>query len=142
MGALPEDGLATLGVPAITPRSTRKSPERMLAHKAKMDGKKYDRDRRYNSPNHGVKITVMSRTEIRRRFGPSFARVNRHTGKPHEHAQEIMRNTMNPIARRAFRERVAASLALPSVPEDAPLYEISGPLSDGRMLFATNMVSA
>jgi hypothetical protein len=76
-------------VPAITPASTRNSFERQLSHRARMEGKKLDRARR--AENFKPRITKMSRNEIRRRFGPSISHANRHTGKPHEHAQEIAR---------------------------------------------------
>lgn len=100
------------GIPPITPRSTRKSRERQFAHKMKMLGKKFDRERR--AENFRPTITVMSRNEIRRRFGPNYARYNRHTGAPHEHAQERMRNTMTPLERRAFRAKVAGQLGVAS----------------------------
>lgn len=79
-------------VPAITPRSTRKSPERQLAHKAKMAGKKLDHARRIASGAYLARPQFRSINEVRRYYNRgSIARINRHTGKPHEHKQEIAR---------------------------------------------------
>lgn len=83
-------------IPPITPTSTKRSPERIFAHKMRMIGKQMDRDRKAGERD---KILVMSRNEIRRRFGPSIARINRHTGKPHEHAQAIARRLRQAEAR-------------------------------------------
>lgn len=95
-------------IPPITPKSTKRSEERRFSHKAKMDGKKFDRERRRGEE---PRITLMSRQEIRRRYGPSIASVNRHTGMPHEHAGEIMHRTMTPRERRDFSDSVRAQLA-------------------------------
>lgn len=92
--------------PAITPRSTR--AERQFAHKAKMAGKRYNRE---NGIERGESPQIMSRNHLRRLTGfTSIAKANRHTGKPHEHAREIMRRTMTPLERRAFAASVAAQL--------------------------------
>jgi hypothetical protein len=40
----------------------------------------------------------------------SIAKLNRHTGKPHDHAREIMRNSMTIAERREFAAKVAAAL--------------------------------
>lgn len=128
-------------IPAITPRSTRKSRERQFSHKMKMLGKKFDRERR--AENFKPTITVMSRNEIRRRFGPNLARYNRHTGKPHEHAQEIMRRALTPAQRKTFRDNIAAGLGMgANIPEGARVVEFNGPVSSGKMLYATTPVTA
>lgn len=90
--------------PAITPRSTRK--QRQFAHKAKMEGK------RYNAEHLGDRRTqIRTRAQLRSVLGVnSIAQRNRHTGKPHEHARERMRNTMTIAKRRAFAAQVAAQL--------------------------------
>ena len=68
--------------------NTATKEERRIVHEAKMAGKMLDRARR--------RPTVA----IRRNFGlGSIARVNRHTGKPHEHARQTAR-----IARQTERD--------------------------------------
>ncbi len=92
--------------PAIHPGSTRK--ERMFAHKAKMVGKKYDRARRADQ-----RTQITTRAELRRLVGVnSHPTINRHTGKPHECAREIMRRTMTPLQRRDFAAGVVAKLGI------------------------------
>lgn len=96
--------------PAITPRSTR--AQRQFAHKAKMEGKKYDRERRAGTIGLGP---MRTKADVRRVYGiGSIAGVNRHTGKPHEHARERMRNTMTPLERRQFRASLAEQLGFAS----------------------------
>ena len=88
--------------PAIHPRSTRK--QRQFAHAAKMAGKRYDaqRDRR---------TQIRTRASLRSVLGVgSIAQLNRHTGKPHENAREIMRRSMTIAERREFAAKVAAAL--------------------------------
>jgi hypothetical protein len=93
--------------PAITPRSTR--AQRKFAHVAKMAGKRYNRE---NGIVRGESPKLRSRNHARRLTGyTSIAKHNRHTGKPHEHAREIMRRTMTPFQRRAFAHAVALQLA-------------------------------
>jgi hypothetical protein len=106
LGGIEVDAVAFDDLPApITPRSTR--AQRMFAHEAKMAGKRYDRERR--GPPESPRF--FSRNQARRLTGyTSIAQGNRHTGKPHEHAREIMRNTMTPLQRRAFAAKVATAL--------------------------------
>lgn len=86
-------------IPPITPTSTKRSPERIFAHKMRMIGKQMDRDRRAGQP-HDFRNSGMSRSALKRMYGiGSIARVNRHTGKPHEHAREIGRRTMQELQR-------------------------------------------
>lgn len=92
--------------PALAPCSTR--AQRRFAHKAKMEGKSYDRSRRAMQ-----RAPITTRVQARRLVGlGSIAQLNRHTGKPHEDAREIMRRTMSPIERRAFAAKVAAQLGM------------------------------
>lgn len=104
--AFPRQNLPNLLPPAIHPRSTK--AERKFAHKARMEGKRYDRIRK-----QGQTSQIRYRADLRRLVGVgSIAEFNRHTGKPHEHAREIMRNTMTIAERRAFTAKVAAHLGI------------------------------
>jgi hypothetical protein len=95
-------------LPAITPRSTRKSPERRAAHKARMEGKVYNRE---HLPRERSEITT--KAQFRRLIGnTSIAQFNRHTRRPHENAREIMRRTMSVAERRAFTAQVGGQLGL------------------------------
>jgi hypothetical protein len=102
------DNIADLVLPPqINERSTR--AERMFAHRAKMAGKVYNRA---NGIIAGESPQIRSRNQLNRTTGyMSIAQRNRHTGKPHENAREIMRRTMSPLERRAFAAAVAANLA-------------------------------
>jgi hypothetical protein len=91
--------------PAITPRSTR--AQRRFAHRARMEGKVYDRE---HLPRQRSEITT--KAQFRRLIGyTSIAQFNRHTRKPHENAREIMRRTMSVAERRAFTAQVAGFMA-------------------------------
>ena len=88
--------------------NTATKQERVEAHVAKIAGKRYDRAR-----HGGARSEITTRAAFRRIFGyTSIARRNRHTNKPHEHAREIMRNTMTIAERRAFAASVAVQLGL------------------------------
>lgn len=94
--------------PAIHPRSTRR--ERQFAHVAKMAGKRFNRA---NGIFAGESPKIRSRNHLRMTTGyTSIAKGNRHTNAPHEHAREIMRRSMTPLERRAFREKIAAQLGV------------------------------
>jgi hypothetical protein len=80
------DTSLNMNLPApITPRSTR--AQRQFAHRAKMAGKVYDRERLA-----GQRTEIRTKAQLRRLVSlGSIAQLNRHTGKPHEHAREIAR---------------------------------------------------
>jgi hypothetical protein len=82
--------------------------ERLEVHQAKMAGKRFNRENgifRGESPRPRSLNMLNRLTSFR-----SIAQGNRNTGKPHEHAREIMRRTMSPLQRRAFAAAVAANL--------------------------------
>jgi ABC-type hemin transport system ATPase subunit len=84
--------------------NTATKEERIELHRAKMAGKVIDRQRLV-----AQRTAIEYKFQARRLIGlGSIAQINRHTGKPHENAREIMRREMTPLQRRAFTAAAGA----------------------------------